>query len=368
MKKVMAAITVFLIFLLLVSGCAEESVAAIAQTSEPQTNTVSKTVTGTVETAHTCPVTAPFSGTLLAFDIKNGDMITKGDPLFTIDTVKVYAPFDGIARGVQVGQGDNAEAVQVRYGALCYIEPENLMIIHASINGAYDRDENKIIHIGETLYARSRSNKKIVGSGVVISISGNEYDVELKTGAFEMDESVYLFRESDYQTKGRVGEGIATRSNPIPITTQGTVVSIYVSEGKHVAKGDLLFELAGGIIDPDVETKEVLATQSGVLGDIIVSAGQSVQKGQLLASIYETVDVQVISSVDEMDLGGLSRGDIVSIVLDSMPSKSYEGIIEGISELGEQKQNATYYDIYISFSPDTDAKLGMSATVYLPES
>ena len=369
MKKKIGAIVITLVVFTLLVGCAQETEPAMKQEPDLQTNSpIPKTVTGMAEAIHIYPVTAPFSGTLLAFDVRRGDQVAKNDVLFTIDTVKVYAPYSGTVRGIQAAPGDNAELVQSRYGALCYIEPENMIIVNASISGAYDRAENKIIHIGEILYVRSRDNIKITGSGVVISIDGNRYVVQLETGDFKAGEPINLYREEDYQAVDRVGRGTAVRSNPIPINSPGSVLAVHVSEGQQIEQGDLLLETVTGSIDPDIKSNVIRATQSGVLGDITVSVGQNIQKGQLLTSIYAPTDMRVIASVDEIDLARIAQGDKVNIIFDSFPDKTYEGTIESISGLGEQKQNISNYEIRVSFTPDADIKLGMSATVYLPES
>lgn len=368
MKKITRTILAAMLLISLLSGCAQEAAPAMAQTMETQTGGAGlNTVTGTVEASHTYPITAPFGGTLLAFDVRRGDTVMKNDAVFEIDTVKVYAPYSGIVRGVRAMPGDSAQAVQARYGALCSIEPEQTMIVRASTGGAYDRNDNKIIHIGETLYVKSRNNSRITDTGVVTSVSAGAYTVELMTNALEMDESVSLYRESDHRTDSKVGKGRVARSAPIPVNAQGSVLAVHVLEGQQVQKGDILFETSSSSIDSAAISNVIHAPQSGILGDIAVSAGQSVQKGQLLAAILDPADMYVAASVDEMDLGGLSKGDTVSIIFDSLPEKTFEGTIEAISGLGKQKQNASYYEVRVSFTPDSNVKLGMSATVCLPE-
>jgi HlyD family secretion protein len=111
----------------------------------------------------------------------------------------------------------------------------------------------------------------------------------------------------------------------------------------------------------------IKADSAGVLGEIFVTAGQPVQKDQPLATLYSTSEMTVITEVDEIDVGSLEEGDDVTIVFDGIPDKIFEGNIEKISGLGIKKQNASYFDVKVSFKPDPKVRLGMGANVYFEE-
>ena len=67
-------------------------------------------------------VTAPMPGTILGVNVKDGDAVKAGQPIFVLEAMKmesdITAPVDGIVRGLQVRKGDAAEAG----GLLCSIE------------------------------------------------------------------------------------------------------------------------------------------------------------------------------------------------------------------------------------------------------
>lgn len=50
------------------------------------------TANAVAESENVYKITAPYSGVLLPFDLESGDPVSKGDTLFALDTVKVYAP------------------------------------------------------------------------------------------------------------------------------------------------------------------------------------------------------------------------------------------------------------------------------------
>lgn len=282
-----------------------------------------------------------------------------------MDTLKIYAPYDGRIGSLKAAPGDDAQAVLSVYGALCYVQPNNTMFVSASTQDAYDRRENKNINIGERLYVRSKTDHRISSEGTVISIDGKNYTVEVNWDGFKLEEEVYLYRESSYTEESRVGGGSITRANPIPIKADGYVLACHVVENQEVKKGDLLFEIAMEQPDNSIDGSEVIAGQSGILTDIFVGSGQQVQRGQAIAIIADNAKMHIVIDADEMDMDGLSIGDTVDIHIDSLPETSYEGKIEYISSIGKQRQNATYYEVHIDFNPGSDVLLGMSATVFL---
>lgn len=124
-------------------------------------------------------ITAPFAGTLLPFDYETGDSVSAHETLFTLDTIPVYATQAGTVSAVFASVGDDASGVAAHYGALAVIEPKNALYIDASTDQAYNDADNRYIHAGETLYLKLSNDK---GTGVVTSVSGKKYTVEILSG------------------------------------------------------------------------------------------------------------------------------------------------------------------------------------------
>lgn len=80
------------------------------------------TANAVAESENVYKITAPYSGVLLPFDLESGDPVSKGDTLFALDTVKVYAPVDGTVQAVFAEPGDLCEDVTALYGMIACIE------------------------------------------------------------------------------------------------------------------------------------------------------------------------------------------------------------------------------------------------------
>ena len=115
------------------------------------------TANATVVAPETVKLTAPFAGTLKAFDLTAGDAVAAGDTLFEIDTTPVYAAQSGTVAAVFAAAGDDAGGVASHYSALAYVEPVHPLYIAASNRDAYDDDDNRYLHAGETLYLKCNS-------------------------------------------------------------------------------------------------------------------------------------------------------------------------------------------------------------------
>ena len=131
MKKLLAVLLVVL--MLPAASMAEETITANAVA---ESNTVYQIV-------------APYSGVLKPFDWEMGDLIGANEVLFEMDTVKAYAPVDGTVRAMFAEAGDQAANVMNQYGMLAAIEKKRPMVINATTSGAYNKEENRIIHVGE---------------------------------------------------------------------------------------------------------------------------------------------------------------------------------------------------------------------------
>ncbi|MGN0747621.1 MAG: HlyD family efflux transporter periplasmic adaptor subunit [Aristaeellaceae bacterium] len=309
-------------------------------------------------------VTAPYSGTLASFDLTAGDRVEAGDTLFSLLTTTVYAPEAGTVKALFVQEGDDASAAMNRYGAVAALEPEQDKRINATTTGAYNKEANRILHVGETLYFRSAKADQEEGFGRVIAVDGSSYVIDVLEGDFDLQESLNLYRDDGYAAKDCVGKGVVARRDAVSLQGQGRVASVLVEEGDTVASGQPLMTLMAADADTDAQP-HVTAPESGVIASMAVSAGQQVWKGQVLARIYLTEEIEVVADVDEMDLNGLQVGDLLSITLDTDESALITGKVTEISALGVTRQNAAYYTVHVSI-PAGSAALGASASVYIP--
>ena len=321
------------------------------------------TANGTVESDTTYQLIAPYSGVLTAFDWDNGDRVEKGETLFTMDTFKVYAPADGTVRALFAREGDLAADIVSQYGCLGVMERTLPQTITASTTGAYNDADNRLIHVGETVYFEQNTDKDNQGEGRVVSVDGSNSVVEVTAGDFEIDDGVKLYRDEKRGTKTAIGTGTVRRADDLTFTGTGRVLRCAVKEGDKVEKGQLLYELAGQ--DAQMDAQAALTAPADGALEVLTTSGQQVYRGQLLGKVHGLSAFHVVAQVDEVDLDRVHVGDSLTVELDRYPDTEVTGIVTEIAGLGVEKQNATYYDVTLSLSTTLELLPGMNATVRL---
>ncbi len=332
---------------------------------------------GTVGVSYTTEVYALIGGTVGEVSVSVGDTVSEGDTLATLKTTKVYAEESGTITGIFAEVGDSADTVTSSYGAVMYIEGESTYTISASTDNAYNTTENKFVHIGETVYLSCYSDGDHTGEGIITAIEGTEFTVEVTSGEFLVGETVNVYRADTYKAATRIGRGELTRKNPTAVTGTGSIVSIAVSDGDTVSRGDLLFETLDGSFDGlYMSGTELTATESGTIAQLNVEQGGQVTKDSVVAVIYPTDAMRIEAEVSESDLASINVGDPVTIELiwNQDDEVTYEGTITGISAIAtgsasseESTSSSVTYTVYIDFEPDENTRFGMSAIVTTAE-
>ena len=317
------------------------------------------TANASIVAPNTCKITAPFAGTLLPFDLAMGDEIAAGGVLFEIDTIPVYAAQGGTVAAVLAGEGDDAEGVQSRYGALAVIEPELALYIDADTANAYDDDDNRYLHAGETLYLKCGNEK---GEGRVTSVNGKKYIVEILEGSFDVDDTVRCFRESAIPNDSETGRGKVKRYADVSVQGAGRVAKVHVQPGDKVAVGDVLFEMIDAQSAKDASAV-MTAPVSGAVTALHTASGAQVYRGMLLCEIADLTALELSAEVDELDLDAIRVGDVLSYTLDAYADQVFSGAITEIRPIGSARQNATYFDVRITAPEGVKLLPGMNATV-----
>lgn len=321
------------------------------------------TANATIVAPETVKLTAPMNGTLLPFDLLTGDRVAAGDALFGFDTTPIYAQADGKVAAVFAKAGNDAAGVLARYGSLAVIEPEKPLYIPANTSQAHEKDENKYLHAGQTLYLKCGNEE---GVGVVTSVDGSNYIVEILEGDFELGDTIRCFRKAEMKYEEETGRGKATRYADTAVQAQGRIVACHVQPGDQVKTGDLLFEVADASC-PVGAALEMTAPVSGAVTLLAASSGMQVYRGQLLCEIANLEALELSVEVDELDISSIRAGDVLTYTLDAYGDAAFTGTVKEIRPIGMARQNATYFDVRLTVDTQQLVLPGMNGTVTLGE-
>ncbi len=329
---------------------------------------------GKVVAGETVAVAAPFGGPTRDIALRKGDLVRVGDAIATIETTLVYAPEAGTVSGVFGQEGDGAESIGTRYGAVVYINPVNRYKISASTEKAHNSSQTKFISVGESVYLSCTQDGTHTGTAVVTKVepdaeSGNsKYELEVTGGEFYMGETVGIYRRSDYVAESRIGRGVVAQNTAIAVSATGSILKMHVHPGDEVERGELLFETVEGVLDGlFAMDNHIVSNVAGVVASVEVTTGGSVAKGGSMITVYPLDSFQLEVNVSERDLNDIHEGDAVYIEFDwdVDGSSRCQGKVESISHVSSAESGAAQYSAYISFEADENVRLGMSAMAYL---
>ena len=323
----------------------------------------SVTLEGTVVSTRTAAVLAPAAGTLDEVLIQAGDDVEEGLSVASLMGTKVYAEEAGVVH-IFGQEGDSVESLTERYGAVVFVEPDVLYTMTASTRYAYDEEETKIIHPGETVYLECISECDHLGKGVVTLVEGTNFKVEVTEGQFKSSETVRVYRNETLESTSRIGRGTMEQASPIAYTGSGTVTNVYAVDGEAVYRGALLYET----VETDAYCDRILSLETGVVASVAVSAGDTVEKGALLAEIYPDDAMRLMVEADEYDLRKLSVGSKVDIEFTC--GIKAEGTVERISGIQQEVETTeedsdeeALFAVYIEFLSSEAVSYGMTAKI-----
>ena len=316
---------------------------------------------GTVTAAYTHEIYADNSAQVEHVPVIVGQQVKAGETIALLRTTKIYAEEDGTVAAVFGKTGDLTDTLIARYGAALYLESTVTYTIAGSTQYAYDAVDTKLVHVGEKVALRSRTESSRTGEGVIVSVEGDSYTVHVTSGEFLVGESVSIYRGSDYQDAQRIGRGPIARGADTAVTGAGRIVSVAVKAGDAVKRGDLLMETLVGTGDNPVIASDV----DGVIAQIIAAQGAALEENAVVAVIWPKDAMQIEIEVNENDLTFVHLGDLVNLLFDWEVERSATstGTVKSISAISSAGSDDVVYTAIIAFEPDDAIRYGMSVTV-----
>lgn len=324
-------------------------------------------IDGKIEAARTQTILAPYTGIVGDFSVRAGDQLEEGETLFTLSSTPVYADFDGTVTGLFAEPGDSTASLQERYGALCFLEQAYLYTADCSTTGADSDNENRIIHVGEIVYIRSTNNNDRQGEARITSVNGKSYTLEVTSEKdMRLNEQVKVYRSDNFANSSCIGTGRLKRTDPVAVTAEGYVLSVHVTEGQQVSRGDLLFSIVPDELDGmRGGDGSVTMPQDGVVLSVLAESGAQIAKDAPMATLCPQNAMQLVCPVDEEDLENIKLGAQVQVTLDAFRDAPFTGTIMKIASASSQEGTGTSFDVTIGLEENENVRIGMNATAEL---
>lgn len=177
------------------------------------------------------------------------------------------------------------------------------------------------------------------------------------------------YKQNQLQLKNR------EKSYKKAITDLSEIKTVIENSKKKVSVGVIQKQNKLDYLKSTLENFTVTAEQEGYIiyathswtGEKI-QEGDQIQTGMNIMNVSQNTDLQIVASVNAIDIPKLVVGQPAQITFDAYLDKTYQGKIIKISSGGSDKQiwgDGLYYQatIQIEDSPSDDLLLGMSALV-----
>jgi HlyD family secretion protein len=217
-------------------------------------------------------------------------------------------------------------------------------------------------------------------TGTVESVGGGNADItftDLKTldGA-----AVQVLQNSVI-----LGSGTAQINMPFLYTTtvQGRISKIYPSVNTSVGRRASLFYLTQVPVSSEYDTlvsnrddilqklkeaEAVLASGTivspidGIISTAVTASAAETAANTALATLYAGDSMQMVVSVDELDIIGVKVGQEVTVEMDAITDKTYDAAVSYISQIGTSSNGVTTYSVTLDVQGDDQLKIGMNGT------
>lgn len=308
--------------------------------------------------------------------------VNTGEPLMQkySDEITVRAPCDGRVMAVYIEEGSDALAVYREHGSVVMLSTDGRMKVELE---GYDplglEYDQSVLVMGEGISA--------VGTVVDLRRYGTQATIQIVDDSLPMDAPVEV-----YTLLGEcVGEGILEINKPMAVSAYGGTVSGVawnVQVGQYLKRYDVIARIDWDqtplYYDNDValhaymkkhvelekarekeEKLTIVAPCDGIVASVDVEKGDDVTDGTQLMSIVETdAGLDLILSIDELDIPMVEIGQSVTIAVDALTDVQLTGVVEKIAPLGNTETSVTTYDVYVQLTGDIDERIkgGMNVT------
>lgn len=312
---------------------------------------LAETYAGTTVASRTTALVSASGGVLESLSLLPGQSVAAGETVGSTRAEKVFAAWDGT---VALCCADAGDAVD---GTVLEISPTSRYTVYCTVDGAYSDPETELVHIGEQLYLRCTANGTHKAVGVVTSIDGAEYQVEVIGGELYVGEVVNLYRDADFSAARRVGVGTAVVAEPIEYSASGTLIELCVQEGEIIERGELLFTWA------QADSTQIVSPAGGVVASVLVAPGDVLKIGQTVAELVQPGDVRIQVQLTAADAARIQFGDAATYIRADDPTETpRSAIVEGVSAIADGEGY-----VVLLIPEDFDLPLGLSVEVHIDE-
>lgn len=378
----------------------------------PQVQDVSNSLSGvgTLKPAQTYTVTSLVDGKILAADFEEGDVVEEGTVLYTVDSADAATNVEKAQIALEQAQRNYEKVVDRQYvraeasGTVSVLKVKKGDEITSGQEVAIIRDSSTMLL--SLLFPAVDAANFWVGQDALVTLDGTFEQIPGRvlsvTGTDALGTGNMLTRTvvvavpnagglttAQAATASVAGiQSIASAAftyndeKTLTASSAGTVTGLLVKEGDAVDKDAILIELSGDDLTESIQSasetlrnaelsmknmEDTMANYtitSPIKGTIVqknYKQGDSLSTGKEMCIIYDLSYLEMVISVDELNISALEVGQPVVITADAVNGQSYEGKVTRVSVAGNTSGGTTTYPVTIRIDQTEGLRPGMNA-------
>ena len=378
----------------------------------PSRRDVSNTLsgTGTLNPANTYTVKSLVDGKFLTAALEEGDVVTEGDVLYTIDSSNASTNLQKAEIALQQAQRSYDKTADRQYvradvaGTVSSLKVAKGDEVTSGQEVAVIRDSSKMLLTLE--FPAADAANFSVGQTALVTLDGTfetlNGTVTKVTGTDALSTGNLLTRTVTISVQNAGGlttaqaatasingvSSIASASfayqaeRTLTAQASGTVSAIHVQEGSTVEKDAILLQLTGDDLTEAIQSASetlqsaqismenmqdtmsnytITAPISGTIIEKDAKVGDAVKAGDTLCIVYDLSYLEMSINVDELQISSISVGQKVQITADAVPDKTYVGTVTRVSMKGASNSGTTTYPVTIRIDDTDGLRPGMNA-------
>lgn len=378
----------------------------------PQVQDVSNSLSGvgTLKPAQTYTVTSLVDGKILAADFEEGDVVEEGTVLYTVDSADAATNVEKAQIALEQAQRNYEKVVDRQYvraeasGTVSVLKVKKGDEITSGQEVAIIRDSSTMLL--SLLFPAVDAANFWVGQDALVTLDGTFEQIPGRvlsvTGTDALGTGNMLTRTvvvavpnagglttAQAATASVAGiHSIASAAftyndeKTLTASAAGTVTGLLVKEGDAVDKDAILIELSGDDLTESIQSasetlrnaelsmknmEDTMANYtitSPIKGTIVqknYKQGDSLSTGKEMCIIYDLSYLEMVISVDELNISALEVGQPVVITADAVNGQSYEGKVTRVSVAGNTSGGTTTYPVTIRIDQTEGLRPGMNA-------
>ena len=378
----------------------------------PSRRDVSNTLsgTGTLNPANTYTVKSLVDGKILTAALEEGDVVTEGDVLYTIDSSNASTNLQKAEIALQQAQRSYDKTVDRQYvradvaGTVSSLKVAKGDEVTSGQEVAVIRDSSKMLLTLE--FPAADAANFSVGQAALVTLDGTfetlNGTVTKVTGTDALSTGNLLTRTVTISVQNAGGlttaqaatasingvSSIASASfayqaeRTLTAQASGTVSAINVQEGSTVEKDAILLQLTGDELTEAIQSASetlqsaqismenmqdtmssytITAPISGTIIEKDAKQGDAMTSGTTLCIIYDLSYLEMQINVDELQISSLTVGQKVQITADAVQSKTYIGTVTRVSMKGTANGGTTTYPVTIQLDDIDGLRPGMNS-------